>query len=352
MKMKFPFRIYNILRPLGWIYGTVTAFRNLLYNHGTLAGKSFPLPVICIGNISVGGTGKTPHTEYMASLLRGKYRTAVLSRGYGRCTKGFVLAQAQSDSNQIGDEPYQISRKFPDITVAVSESRSHGIDRLQQICAPDVIILDDAFQHRQVKPSLSILLVDYNRNILQDAMLPAGRLRESARGRRRADIIIFTKCPENLSAEQMAALESDIRTGNDQKVYFSKLNYGATYKLEASSVPAPLPQSPILAVTGIAMPQAMIAKLRERNGNVSVLSFPDHHSFTSKDIDRIRMQLDSLGSDAVIVTTEKDASRLSGMALDQSLRGRIYVLPIEIGFLNGGESFDQTVIEHIESFPK
>lgn len=350
--MNFPFRIYDILRPLGWIYGMVTSFRNMLYNHGILASKSYPFPVICIGNISVGGTGKTPHTEYMVSLLMEKYRTAVLSRGYGRSTKGFILAQGQADSTQIGDEPYQISQKFPDITVAVSEDRARGITRLQQSCAPQVIILDDAFQHRQVKPSLNILLIDYNRNILKDAMLPAGRLRESARERRRADLIVFTKCPDSLSTMEMNGLKSGIRTSHDQKVFFSYMSYGAVYKLGASAVPVPLPHAPILAVTGIAMPDAMVAELRKRNGNVSVLSFPDHHRFSDSDICRITDQLNAAGPDAIIVTTEKDASRLSGMALEKSLRDRIYVLPIKVVFMCNGESFDQAVINHIESFPK
>lgn len=352
MKMNFPFKIYDILRPLGWLYGMVTFFRNMLYNNGTLASRSYPFPVICIGNISVGGTGKTPHTEYTVDLLRKKYRIAVLSRGYGRRTKGFVLAQVESGSTQIGDEPYQISRKFPNIPVAVCEDRSQGIDLLFKSFAPEAIILDDAFQHRRVNPSLNILLVDYNRNILQDAMLPAGRLRESAHGRKRADIIIFTKCPDKLSSIDMAALESGIRTNNEQKVYFSSLRYCATYKLDASTEPAELPNVPILAVTGIAMPQSMVTELRKRSNSVSILSFPDHHKFTASDIRRITAQLDAMGPDAIIVTTEKDAARLSGITLDRSLRDRIYVLPIKVVFLHNGESFDQAVINHIESFSK
>jgi len=347
--MKPAFRIYNVFRPIGWLYGLVTGLRNRMYDGGMLKSVSFPIPVICVGNITVGGTGKTPHTEYIASLLRDRLRIAILSRGYGRHTKGFILSDARSDSNLIGDEPLQVKRRFPDVAVAVCEDRVTGIKRLSDLCSPQVIILDDAYQHRKVTPSLNILLVNYSRNILQDAMLPAGRLRESAGCRRRAQMIVVTKCPNGLSSREMDDLASKLAVSPEQKVYFTTLEYGSLYPLDGKSE-VPSQDSPVLALTGIADPAPMEAQLRKSHKEVSMLSYPDHHDFSRNDIMEIEHRLKSMSQEAIIVTTAKDAARLSGMEMDESLKSRIFILPVKPAFLRDAKGFDDTILNHIETF--
>ena len=347
--MKPAFRIYNVFRPLGWLYGLVTGLRNRMYDGGMLKSVSFPFPVINVGNITVGGTGKTPHTEYLAALLKDRMRTAILSRGYGRHTKGFILSDAQSDSNQIGDEPLQIKRRFPDVAVAVCEDRATGIKRLSELCSPQVIILDDAYQHRKVTPSLNILLVNYSRNILEDAMLPAGRLRESAKNRRRAQMIVVTKCPKDLSSLEMDDLASRLAVCPEQKIYFTTLEYGSLYPMDGKSA-VPSQDCPVLALTGIADPAPMEAQLRNTHKEVGMLSYPDHHDFSRKDILEIEHRLQSMPQDSIIVTTAKDAARLSGMELNEYLKSRVFILPVKPAFLRDTKGFDDTILNHIETF--
>lgn len=349
--MKPSFRIYHILRPFGWIYGLITGIRNRLYDRGTLKSTSFQVPVISIGNITVGGTGKTPHTEYIASVLKNRFSTAVLSRGYGRHTKGFFMSDEHSDSGLIGDEPLQIKTGYPDLDVAVCEDRVKGIRRLSEICSPDVILLDDAFQHRRVAPSLNILLVNRNRNILNDAMLPAGRLRESARGRSRADIIIVSKCPEDMTSDMMDSMTRDLKSQPGQQVFFTTTEYGELYPMDGKSA-APAPGCPVLAVTGIADPAPLMARLAATHGTVSLMSFPDHHEFSVRDISGIEKRLERMPADTVTVTTAKDAARLSGMELKPELARRIYILPIKVRFLRDADRFDRLVEEHVNSFKK
>ena len=346
------FRIYNVLRPLGWLYGAFTTLRNYLFDHVGRLSSTFPVPVISVGNITVGGTGKTPHTEYLVSLLKQKARVAVLSRGYGRCTSGYIQALATSDSRTIGDEPLQIHNRFPDIDVAVCENRAKGINTLLSTCSPGVIILDDAFQHRKVTPSLNILLVNYNRNILSDAMLPAGLMRESAKGRRRAHIIIVTKCPDNLSQQEMDSMATSLRIDKSQQVFFTAQQYGTPYPFGKPESPSDLPQGPVLAVTGIASPQSMQDELSRMGHQVTLMTYPDHHRYNNQDINSITGKLNSLGPDAFIVTTAKDAARLSDLDMDAGLCGKIHVLPVGVRFLRDRELFDRTVTEHVKSFGK
>ena len=350
--MNSEFRINNILRPIGWLYGTVTGIRNLLYDKGIRKSESFPIPVISIGNITVGGTGKTPHAEYTATLLKDRYKTAVLSRGYGRHTKGFFMSDAHSDSGLIGDEPLQIKRRFPDLEVAVCSDRAKGIRRLMEMCNPQVIILDDAFQHRRINPSLNILLVNWHRNILDDAMLPAGRMRESAASRRRADIIIVTKCPEDMSRESADALATALRIRPSQQVYFTTLEYGIPYLMTGREQVAALPSGPVLAVTGIASPSLMEAELKRRGHEVTMLTFPDHYRYCKEDIRLIMEQLEGMGPDAYVVTTAKDAARLTDMEIDADLAAKIYVLPVGVRFMRDKDAFDRAVTGHVESFGK
>lgn len=350
--MKSTFRIYNIVRPLGWLYGLITGIRNRLFDKGIKKSAVFPIPVISIGNITVGGTGKTPHAEFTATLLKDRFRTAVLSRGYGRHTKGFCMSDARSDSGLIGDEPLQIKRRFPDLEVAVCNDRAKGITRLMEMCSPQVIILDDAFQHRRITPSLNILLVNWHRNILDDAMLPAGHLRENPRGRRRADIIIVTKCPDNLTADAMDQMAQRLKVRPEQQVYFSTPDYNQPYLIDDSGHPRQLPSVPILAVTGIVSPMLMKAELERQGHDVTLMDYPDHHRFSKQDIAQITARLESMGPNAIIVTTTKDAARLSDLELKKELLRRIYVLPVGVRFLRDGSKFEKAVINHVESFGK
>lgn len=352
--MKPAFRIYNVLRPIGWLYGLVTGIRNRMFDSGTIKSATFPVPVISIGNITVGGTGKTPHTEYTASLLKDRFRTAILSRGYGRHTKGFFMSDTRSDSGLIGDEPFQVKSRFPDLDVAVCEDRAKGITRLMELCAPKVIILDDAFQHRKVTPSLNILLVNWHRNILDDAFLPAGLLRESAKNRKRAHIIIVTKCPDNLNASDMARMEQRLKVMPHQQIFFTTLQYEQPYLIGKPQEPRSLSQAPVLALTGIASPHLMVAELERQGHQVSLMDYPDHHRFSKKDLADITSRLEGMGPDAVIVTTTKDATRLQDLDIVPELLNKIYVLPVGIRFLSHSQAqqFEKAVTNHVESFGK
>lgn len=349
--MKPEFRIYHILRPLGWIYGALTGIRNRLFDMNALKSVSFGIPVISIGNITAGGTGKTPHTEYVASILKDYCRTAVLSRGYGRHTKGFFMSDERSDSGLIGDEPLQIKRRFPDIDVAVCEDRAVGINRVIGLCNPQAVILDDAFQHRKVTPSLNILLVNWHRNILDDAMLPAGHLRESAARRNRAHIIIVTKCPEDLSQEAMESMTAALRTDASQKVFFSTLEYGSIYPMQSGSNAA-LPSGPALVVTGIASPRQIEEYLTGQGRKVTLMTYPDHYRYSKQDIRKIADRLNAMGSDAFVITTAKDAARLADLNIDAELLDRIFVLPVGVRFLKGGDDFERIIKKHVDSFGK
>lgn len=348
--MSESFRTYPILEPLAMLFKAVTAIRNKCYDNGIVKSVSFPVPVISVGNITVGGTGKTPHTEYIVSLLRDMDGISVLSRGYGRCSTGFVLADETTDSTRIGDEPYQIHSHFPDITVAVDEDRVHGIRLLNANGNAGAVILDDAFQHRRVRPSLNILLVNWNRNIMHDRLMPAGRLREPASGRSRADIIIVTKCPAGISTAQMDAMTAELAVSPEQKVFFSTFTYGDIVPFSESCVQKSPDRAPVLSLSGIASPEQMNAHLAGLTDRLEQLTYPDHHRFDNSDIDSIIKKVESMGVDAVIVTTEKDAARLKSLDMPEELRKRIYVLPVKVKFIRGGQEFDRLVTEHVKSF--
>ncbi len=345
--MKRQFKTYPLLTPLSFLYRLTMAVRNFCYDKGVLPERSFDFPVISIGNITVGGTGKTPHVQYLIDLLGVDRNTAVLSRGYGRNTRGFLLASKDTDALEIGDEPLQISHLYPKVTVAVDEDRVHGI-RLLSERGIDTVILDDAFQHRNVKPSLNILLVDWNRNILDDMVMPAGHLRESASGRRRADIIIFTKCPAGLEKSVMDRAAERIAARRDQKVFFSTFKYESLRAMKKGSEVAVNP--PILVMAGIARPQPMADYMKTFSNQVELLHFPDHHSFSRSDIEKISARVKSLGPDAIIVTTEKDEARLKGMDLPEHLKKRIFILPVKVALIREQKLFDSIILEHVESF--
>ena len=311
-------KINRWLQPLSWLYGLGVRFRNTLFETGFLKSKSFTMPVISVGNITVGGTGKTPHVEYLIRLLQDHSRVAVLSRGYKRKSHGFRIADESSTAHTIGDEPFQIKQKFPKAIVAVDKNRVHGIESLnQQYPDIDVILLDDAFQHRYVKPGINILLVDYHRLIIYDTLLPAGRLREPLTGKNRADIVIITKCPKELKPMEYRVITKAMDLYPYQQIFFTSLEYGDLIPLfnkEASAVSLKtLRNHHVLLLTGIASPRQMKEDLSPMVSKLSMLSFPDHHAFDQKDIEEICSKFAKLPSPKCIVTTEKDAARIMGL---------------------------------------
>ena len=318
------------LMPFSWLYGLVVCIRNLMFDVGMLKSRTFPLPVICVGNITVGGTGKTPHTEYLIRLLSKDHQVAVLSRGYKRKSEGYVLATKDTPMAEIGDEPYQMKQKYPQIHMAVDKDRCHGIDQLMQKTVKpqsDVVILDDAYQHRYVKAGLNILLMDYHRLIHLDKLLPAGRLREPMSGSQRADIVIITKCPRDIKLMDRIGIERSINLENWQKIFFTTYKYPDQMK--------GLGKNPLL-VTGIASPQQMVYDLQKIVPTFELMSFPDHHNFTEQDINAIRTR----AAGRTILTTEKDATRLHGL-------DNMKVIPIEVDFIEGKEKFDKIIKNYV-----
>ena len=359
-------KIHKWLYPVSWIYKSVVAMRNKLFDWGVFQSKSFNIPVICVGNLSVGGTGKTPHTEYLIKLLRDKYQVAVLSRGYKRRTSGYVLATPQSTVKTIGDEPYQMYTKFPSVTLAVDENRCHGIEKLLRMKEPavDVILLDDAFQHRYVKPGLSILLTDYHRLFCDDTLLPAGQLRESINGKNRAQIVIVTKCPQDIKPIDYNIITKRLNLYPYQQLFFSSFRYGDLRPVfsqndsdsiaedsENKEVPlSSLTDANILLVTGIASPTPILEKLKEYTQKIDLLSFGDHHNFSHQDIQLVKERFKKLkGGQRIIITTEKDATRLlHHPAVNEKLKPFIYALPIEIEILqNQQDKFNQHIINYV-----
>ncbi|SHF95077.1 lipid-A-disaccharide kinase [Bacteroides faecichinchillae] len=359
-------KIHKWLYPVSWIYKSVVAMRNKLFDWGVFQSKSFNIPVICVGNLAVGGTGKTPHTEYLIKLLRDNYQVAILSRGYKRRTSGYVLATPQSTVKTIGDEPYQMHTKFPSVTLAVDENRCHGIEKLLHLKEPtvDVILLDDAFQHRYVKPGLSILLTDYHRLFCDDTLLPAGRLRESINGKNRAQIVIVTKCPQDIKPIDYNIITKRLNLYPYQQLFFSSFRYGnlrpvfsqndsdsVTKDSSNKEVPlSSLTDANILLVTGIASPTPILERLKEFTQNIDLLSFGDHHDFSHRDIQLVKERFKKLKSEQrIIITTEKDATRLlHHPAVNEGLKPFIYALPIEIEILqNQQDKFNQHIINYV-----
>lgn len=346
------------LYPFSLIYGLITDIRNILYDKGLLHSEEFETPVICVGNITVGGTGKTPHTEYLINLLHHHFKVAVLSRGYRRKSKGFLYAGANSTYRDIGDEPLQISRKFPGILVAVDADRIHGvINILKGHPGTDVIILDDGFQHRRIKPGLSILLTDYNRLMVRDQMMPYGNLRESKRNISRADLVIVTKSPEDITGEMMDSIQEEIRYVSDKKCFFTKISYKEPVALFSQNSAPLLQLSAVhpgergaVIITGIANPAPFRRHLEKYFGEIKHLNFPDHHGFTDNDIKDVSDAWDDIKStEKYLITTEKDAVRLKEFAnIADSMKRAFYYIPVGVVFVNTQkEEFDNMIIEYV-----
>lgn len=350
-------KIHSSLLPLSFLYGMGVRLRNMLFDTGILESRSFPIPVISVGNITVGGAGKTPHVEYLIRLLCETKRVSVLSRGYKRRTKGYLLASSSSTSLELGDEPYQMYLKYGrQVHVAVSANRCEGIERLcsdPETKDTDVILLDDAFQHRYVKPGVNILLVDYHRLIVYDKLLPAGRLREPKDGKRRADIVIVTKCPPDLRPMDFRVITKALNLYPYQKLFFTTIEYGDLIPLFSNSRSLALSEITsdfeVLVLSGIASPQHLLCDIQKHTDNVIPMTFRDHHLFTPKDIARINNTFDSLSSKRIIITTEKDAARLVGLdGLSDDVRNHIYALPIKTTFLlEQQEQFDEFILSYV-----
>jgi len=353
-------KINKALLPLSWIYGLGVKARNVMFDIGMLKSRSFKEPIISMGNITVGGTGKTPHVAYLVELLKGKVGVAVLSRGYKRKSKGFQLATDSSTAREIGDEPLQMKRKYPEAIVAVDKDRCRGIERLtsgELGEKTDVILLDDAFQHRYVKPGINILLVDYHRLIIYDRLLPAGRMREPLSGKNRADIVIVTKCPKELKPMEFRVLTKAMNLYPYQRLYFTTLDYSEPrpiFDAPRISLEQLTKETNILLLTGIASPRQMMEDLQAHCANITPLTFADHHNFRQRDIDRINTAFAALPSPRIIITTEKDEVRLiAADGLSEEVRKSIYALPVSISFmLDQQESFDQTILSYVQKNSK
>lgn len=342
--------IKPLLIPFSLLYGAIMWLRNKLYNAGFFSSIQFSVPVISVGNLSTGGTGKTPHIEYLIRLLQYEYRVATMSRGYKRRTQGFYLANEKTDAAMIGDEPMQFHVKFPETVVSVCEDRMTGIPRLLgERPDIDVILLDDAFQHRSVKPGLNILITDFAKPFYTDFILPFGSLRESRKAYERADLIIVSKCPEEISPAIQKQMTERIKPLPHQKVFFSAIAYQQITDFFTGEALA-LEQKPnILMVSGIAKPETMLEYLRQQASDVHLLRYPDHHYFTQSNLEEMKQTYDAWNvPDKVMVTTEKDAARLAlhkNQLRDWDIK--IAILPIAVKLLQDQDLFHNMVNGYI-----
>lgn len=331
-----------LLLPMSKLYGAGVWVRNLMFKWHILKQRTFPVPVVVVGNLAAGGTGKTPHVEYIIDLLKFKYHIGMISRGYKRHTKGFVLATRRSTPLDIGDEPYQIYQKFGrDISVAVCEDRCTGIEELLRIDPKiNLIVLDDAFQHRYVKPTVSILLTDFNHPMFEDKLLPLGRLREPMSAIYRADMVVVTKCPERLKAIEYRIFKNHLKLFPYQGLFFSSIEYAPLQPLfPDEALQAPYlswlgRDDAILAVSGIANPRPFVRYLRRHNAPVKVKQYPDHHNFTRRDLEHLLRRFNEMeGERKLLITTEKDAVRLiNNPYFPQELKECSYYLPVNVRF--------------------
>lgn len=349
-----------VLLPCSKLYGAVTYMRNQFFEWKLLPQHEFDVPVVVVGNLAVGGTGKTPHTEYIVEALRHNYHIAVLSRGYKRATKGFVLATPFTKARDIGDESFQMYQKFrQQVTVAVCEDRVYGIRELRRL-DPDInlIILDDAFQHRYVKPAVSIVITEYNRPLYEDKMLPYGRLREPIRGINRADMVVVSKCPEQMRDLDYALFKKNLGLFPYQEIFFSRYAYQQLVPLfpdQSKSVPCLEwmdQQDSILAVAGIDNPRPFIRYLKSFMPRVRVNIFSDHHNFTRKDLEMLQKRFTTMkGRNRILITTEKDAVRMaSSPYFPPELRAVTYYLPVKVNFIaHGDKNFEATLTKLIRN---
>lgn len=329
----------KLLFPFSVLYGGVMQIRNKLYDRGIFSSQKFDVPVIAVGNLNMGGTGKSPMVEYLVTQLKNNYRTATLSRGYRRKSSGFVLLTGQESATEVGDEPLQFKQKFPASMVAVDEDRTNGIEQLLQATPPPgVIILDDAFQHRKVAAGFYILLTSYTHLYKNDLVLPAGNLREPASGAKRANIIVVAKCPEDLSAEEQAEIKKKLRPKAGQQVFFTTIGYSdSVFGRNRSLKLNELPKYDLTLVTGIANPRPLVKHLESLGLKFNHKAYRDHHNFTEEELKELQFE-------EMIITTEKDYMRLK----NEISREKIFYLPIQTQFLSGEEEFKDRVQSFVQ----
>ena len=317
-------------------FSLVTSIRNFIYNIGVIKSHQFNLPIISVGNLVLGGSGKTPTIEYLIRLLSKNYKIAVLSRGYGRKSKGFIIADSNSDTNLIGDEPMQYYRKFKNIIVSVDSNRVRGVNKLIKLNSkPEIILLDDAYQHRRLKPGMSILLTKFNDLYSDDNIFPLGNLRESKSNANRADIIIVTKCDKNISKDQKRHIIQKLNIGDNQKIYFSSIKYSKMlYDKESSKLLSEFKNIKFTLVTGIANSSHMVNYLKDNDFNFNHLSFKDHHNYSDSDISNIN-------NNEIVITTEKDYVKLYSRVTT-----KLFYLPIEF-LIHNEEEFNNQILNSI-----
>ncbi len=346
-----------LLLPFSLVYGFAMWLRNFLYDRKILKATSFRIPILAVGNLTVGGTGKTPHIEYLIQLLQGEHKVATLSRGYGRKTSGFMLVSDPSTTAMIGDEPMQYHSKFKDVIVSVGEDRAAAIQNLTLMeIKPEVILLDDAFQHRAVTPGINILLIEYDQVMSTDYPIPAGNLREWKSGMKRADVIIITKAPSILVPIERKRIIEHLKPATLQEVFFTYYKYGEFTKVIGKPGMMFMSSSyylekrfTILLVTGIANPSGLLEYLRRQTDKIEVIRFPDHHEYSLHDIKKIQETFDNItNSNKIIVTTEKDAMRLRNPELEEAIKHLpVFYLPIEVVFHLDKEKFDQIITNYV-----
>ena len=335
-----------ILLPFSFIYQFVVWIRNLCYDKGIFKSTSFDIPTIVIGNLAIGGTGKSPLTEYLIKLLSPDYKVATLSRGYGRTTKGFRYVHTDSLASEVGDEPLQFKHKFPHITVAVSEDRCMGIRQIKD--KHDLILLDDAYQHRKLKPGFSILLLEYHSLFKPILMLPTGDFRDSFSAMRRVDLIMVTKCPKHITAESKISIEQKIRKYSNAPLFYTHIAYDNALDKNGQSIQTELENKDILLFCGIAKPQPLITYLENKGNRVQAILFPDHHNFTEKDYRQIKRAYSSIAaSDKIILTTEKDFQRLN---IADFVGFPLAYIPIKVEFSDQErKTFDQAIQNYLKT---
>ncbi len=339
-------KLRKILYPFSLLYGELIKYRNIAYEKGIFTSVAFDIPIIVVGNLNVGGTGKSPQIEYLIRLLQNDYKIAVLSRGYKRKSEGFQLADRNSTSEQIGDEPLQFYRKFKDLIVAVDTKRVNGIKQLKNLkLPPNVILLDDAFQHRKVQAGLTILLTAYGNLYVDDTMLPTGYLREKREGAKRAQIIVVTKCHDKLSESEQYKISKKLKPELNQTVFFSTIAYNESIigKNDEISI-SELNEHKVLLVTGIANSKPLEEFLKSKNIEFKHLKFADHHNFTSSDKERIIQNFKNIQANKkIILTTEKDYVRTFSNDKNQ-----LYYLPIKTKFIDNENDFNKLILNYVQ----
>lgn len=335
-----------LLFPITLVYSLVVWLRNLLYDRGILKSTTFPIPTIVIGNLAIGGTGKSPMTEYIIRLLKKKYKVATLSRGYGRKTKGYRFVNKNSLATEVGDEPLQFKKKFPDITVAVSEDRCAGVKQLQEM--HDLIILDDAYQHRKLKPGFSILLFDFYSLFAPVFLLPTGNFRDNFSATKRADLILITKCPETLNNEHKKHIEHLIRKHSLAPIFYTGIEYDSPQTRGGEILHNEIRNFDIILFCGIANPTPLISYLTDLGNNIHLLQYPDHHNYTEGDFHKIEKFYRSVTNEQkILLTTEKDMQRVGH---DKFSDIPLYYIPIRLKSMDQQkETFDHFIFNYLNN---